>query len=106
METCVLLSARKYEFADDKGRPVQGVTLNYLTDDVEQEPDRRGLSPMTINAPLELWHQLGQVPGVYELDFKQRPGLKGRPQLSVVAAKFRAPLDHLLRVAPAAPVAE
>ncbi len=96
METCVLLSARRYQFTDDKGAPVQGVTLTYLTGDVETTGDRRGLSPLTINAPVDVFSSLSVVPGVYGMEFKQRPGKNGRPTLQVTGVRFEAALDGLL----------
>jgi hypothetical protein len=94
MENCLLLSARRYQFADDKtGRAVEGVSLTYVTADVEHEPDRLGMAPLTISAPFELWPSLGALPGVYQLDLKQRPGKNGRPTLTCVGARFVSPVD-------------
>jgi hypothetical protein len=102
METCVLLAARSYDFTDDTGKNVKGVTLTYLTGDVEVSGERRGAFPMTINAPSEIATSLSTLPGVYDLDFKQRPGPKGRPVLQVVGVKFKAALDGMFKPAPAA----
>ena len=99
MDTCVLLSARSYDFKDDQGRSVQGVTLSYLTGDVETTGDRRGVFAMSINAQPEIFAQLGPVPGIYDMDFKQRPGPKGKPVLQVVGLKFKAPLTGMLAAA-------
>jgi hypothetical protein len=88
MERCVVLSARRYSFRDDTGKQVDGVTIHYLTGDVENEPDRRGMEPLTITGPLDLFPTLQTVPGVYEMDFRQRPGPRGRPTLQVTGARF------------------
>jgi hypothetical protein len=96
METCVLLSARRYDFTDDAGKRVEGVTINYLTGDVDTEPDRRGVAPLTISAPSELFGTLGALPGLYEVEFKQRAGKNNRPTLMLTSAKFRTALDGLL----------
>jgi hypothetical protein len=94
LEKCIILSARQYDFNDkDTGRNVRGVTLNYLTADVEQEPERRGMPVLTISAAFELWPSLSVVPGVYELDLKQRPGKNGRPTLTCTGVTFIAPVD-------------
>lgn len=92
MERCIILAARRYDFKDDSGRRVEGVTLNYLTGDPDREPDRRGLSPLTIGAPVEVWHQLQQLPGVYAITFRQRPGQRGRPTLQATAVEYVAPV--------------
>jgi len=101
METCLVLGARCYDFQDEGGKRVVGVTVNYVTNDVETAADRRGCSPLTISGPQELWRDLGPLPGYYEVDFKQRPGKGGRPQLQVVKLRFLAPLD-LVYVPPVA----
>lgn len=97
METAILLSARRYDFNDDKGKSVQGVTLQYLTGDTENTDTDRGCSVFTITAPFDVWDALKTIPGVYDMDFKQRPGKGGRPTLQCVAANFKAPFDALTK---------
>ena len=97
METCVVLGARSYSFTDDKGKPVSGVSVTYLTGDVEQEADRKGAFPLTINGPIELAASFPALPGVYDMDFRQRPGVKGKPTLQVVGANFKHALDGFLK---------
>lgn len=97
METTILLSARRYDFNDDKGASVKGVTLQYLTGDTENTDTGRGCSVFTITAPFDVWLALKTVPGVYDLDFKQRPGKGGRPTLQCVSANFKAPFDALTK---------
>ena len=93
METCVLLSARRYDFKDEAGKQVEGVTLTYITDNVETEGDTRGCQPLSVAGESSVWSKLGAVPGIYDLDFKQRPGPKGRPTLKLVDVKFKEALD-------------
>lgn len=90
MQECLVLSARRYDFKDDEGRRVEGVTLTYLTGDVDREADRRGQSPLSIPAPVDVWHQLQAVPGFYQVDFRQRPGKGGRPALQAVGLEYLA----------------
>jgi len=93
METCVLLSARRYDFKDDGGKQVEGVTLTYITENVETEGDTRGCQPMSVAGAASVWSKLGAVPGIYDLDFKQRPGPKGKPTLQLVDVKFVSPVE-------------
>lgn len=95
METCVLLSARRYDFKDDAGKQVEGVTLTYITDNVETEGDTRGCQPMSVVGELAVWSKLDTVPGLYDLDFKQRPGPKGKPTLKLVDMKFVGPVEFM-----------
>lgn len=88
MQRCIILAARRYDFRDDDGQRREGCTLVYLTGDEDHESDRRGLFPLTIGAPLGVWHDLRELPGHYLVDFKQRPGKGGRPQLQAVGVQF------------------
>ncbi len=96
METCILLAARRYQFADDKGRSVEGVSLTYLTGDTDDSTDQRGMFPMSITAPLEAFGALQAVPGLYDMDFKQRPGKGGKPTLQCVSLRFKRAVTGLL----------
>ncbi len=94
MERCIVMTARRYDFKDEAtGRRIEGVTLTYVTGDVEEQQDYRGRSVMSIPAPADVWHQLQALPGVYGVDFKQRPGPKGRPTLQAVGLQFLSDAD-------------
>ncbi len=98
MEKCVILSARAYDFEDARNQQIKGVSLIYITGDCENTEQRRGVFPMTVSGTSEVFRSITSVPGVYELDFKQRPGRYGKPALVVVGAKLCAPLTPLLQV--------
>lgn len=85
----LVLNAKRYSFANDNGEKVEGTTLQYLDpEEVVTEENRRGAEVMTITVPLDFYEQLTQVPGLYDLGFKQRPGKNGRPTLTVTSAWF------------------
>ena len=88
---CLVLGARRYDFKDDDGAPVKGVTLYYLTGDAEAEENQVGEIPMQVSAPLAVFHQLDQLPAVYDVQFKQRPGRGGRPTLQAVGLSYSGP---------------
>jgi hypothetical protein len=88
VEKCLLLSARQYDFKNDAGEHVAGITLNYLTLDAPLGGNTLGCPPLTINAPADLWPHLGELPGYYDMDFRQRPGPKGKPVLMVTGVRF------------------
>ncbi len=93
LERCLLLSARRYDFNDDKGKRVAGVKVSYVMGDVDAQDEERGLAPLSINAPFELWPELVTLPGLYDVDFKQRPGANGKPTLQLVKVSLLQPLD-------------
>ncbi len=96
METTILLSARRYDFKDEAtGKTVQGVNLQYVTRERDDSDDQRGCLMFTISAPFEVWEQLKAIPGVYDMDFKQRPGKGGRPTLQCVSATYKGSFDAL-----------
>lgn len=106
METCIVLGARRYEFKDESGQTVRGVSFEYLTGDTGDGVEQKGATVMKISAAPEVFGQLQAVPGVYDMDFKQRPGKGGRPTLQLVAVKFRQSMEAMfngLQQRPAAP---
>lgn len=88
MENCLILGARRYSFKDEQGQQREGVTLTYLTGEVETEGDRLGASPMSISGPLDIWRDLRTLPGYYEMEMRQRPGKNGRPSLHLAGVRF------------------
>jgi hypothetical protein len=96
LDTCIVLSARRYEFKDDQGEMVRGVTFEYLTGDTGDGVNDKGSPVMKITGSPEVFGQLQAVPGVYDMDFKQRPGKNGRPSLQLVSVNFRQSMEAML----------
>ena len=89
---CLVLGARRYDFKDDDGGRVEGVTLHYLTLDGSQDGttgDQLGEIPLQVSAPASLFHQLTEVPALYDVDFRQRPGRGGRPTLQAAGVSYQ-----------------
>jgi hypothetical protein len=95
VERCLVLSARRYSFDDAAGKHVEGAMLTYLTGVPEREADRRGCEPMTAPVPGEVYSELGALPAVCDLEFRQRPGPKGRPTLTITSVGRVQPVDLL-----------
>ena len=90
----LVLNAKRYGFTNDDGERVEGTTLQYLEPgELVTEENRRGAEVLTISAPFDFYDQLTQVPGMYDLGFRQRPGKNGRPTLTVTSARYLAPSD-------------
>lgn len=88
METCLVLYARAYDFKSAGGDQVTGCSVVYLTGDVENTANARGCQPLTVTAPASMAAQFEELPGYYDMDFKQRPGPKGKPTLQLSSVKF------------------
>lgn len=87
---CLVLGARRYSFRDDDGARVEGATLHYLTLDGESatDGDQRGEIPLQVSAPLAVFSDLAELPGYYDVDFRQRPGPRGRPTLQATGVSY------------------
>lgn len=96
MERVVILSARRYEFDDEKARRIEGTTVTYVADDPVDDAMVKGLAPLSISAPVAVFHQLQDVPGVYDIDLKMRPGKGGKATISLVGVQFVASVPSLL----------
>lgn len=94
-QNVIVMLARRYGFTDDDKRRVEGVSLTYF--DAEQEPngggERRGLDLLTISGDLANFDRLHEVPGLYELQFTQKPGKGGRPSLALAGLTFVEPVS-------------
>lgn len=85
---CVVLGARRYDFKDDAGGRVEGVTLHYLTQDGIEDANQKGNIPLQVSAPSDVYHQLSQVPAEYDIEFRQRPGRGGKPTLTAAGVSY------------------
>jgi hypothetical protein len=85
----ILLSAKPWAMADEKtGEMRSGVVVHYSDGIAANSPQERGIFPMKISAGVELWGQLGALPGVYECDLKMRPSRDGKASLTLLGVKF------------------
>jgi hypothetical protein len=87
------LGARRYDFKDDDGARIEGVTLHYLTSDQDGGEDQKGTIPLQVSAPPSTFHQLEVLPGRYDVDFRQRPGRGGKPTLTASGVDYLGPIS-------------
>jgi hypothetical protein len=89
METALIISADRYEFADEKSGEIRkGITVHYINDYREDTDKAIGFKPIKAPATLEVFEAVrkGSAPALYELDFRTRPGQEGKPTLTIVKA--------------------
>lgn len=79
-----ILYARPYEFEGKQGQTVQGVELTCVDGVILQEKDGRGWVPLRYTASADLFEQLPELPGMYEVELQIRPGYKGKPTPYIV----------------------
>lgn len=83
----LVLGVKKYDFQPDRGERLSGVKVTYV-DQSENTPTHKGFPVMTVSGPVELFDQFSNLPGLYDLNFRQRPNSKGQPVLVLSSAKF------------------
>lgn len=96
METTLILSADRWELTDDKtGELRSGVVLYYVNQYRDPTDRAIGLRPTKTSATPEVFETVrkGGAPGLYQLDFRTRPGKEGKPTLVAAKAEFLRKLD-------------
>lgn len=88
MERCLVLNVKIFDFEAEEGRRIKGCNMTYVTGVPEASQNRRGLTPMTVPISDELYEMMQSVPGVWEVQFSQRPGRGGKPTLTATRAKY------------------
>lgn len=88
----IVTGIKPYDFTDDKGRHVAGIKVYYF-DAEPEEAGARGYFPLNLSVPAEQAVNFAAVPGVYDLDFKQKADAKGRPMLTLRSVQFIEPVE-------------
>lgn len=89
---CLVIAAKSYNFKNDAQEQVSGTNVYYLDPVMrEDSPEQTGLLPLKVPALATVFAKLlpENLPGIYELDFRQRPDSKGRPILTLADVKFK-----------------
>lgn len=88
----IVTGIRPYDFVDDKGRPVSGIKVYYFDSEPEVQ-GARGYFPLNLSVPADQAANFAAVPGVYDLEFKQKADAKGRPVLTLRSVQFVEPVE-------------
>lgn len=91
----IVLAVTRHAFTGEDGREVALCKVHYLGDEYIEE-DARGLGVLNISGGLDLWDNFQTVPGVYQLEFGQRPGRYGRPMVTLQGAELVESLEGVL----------
>lgn len=87
----LVLHVRPFSFRDDKNKLVEGASVTYLDPHNDTDEGEKGYAPLTITASLDVVKDFLQVPGHYQMEFRQRRGAKGRPTISLTGALLETP---------------
>lgn len=91
----LIIGAKRYSFINkDTGEHISGLNVHYLDPAYREDNNNtKGLLPIKITALDKVFDQLSEIPGIYEVDFRQRPGQGSKPVLTLVNAILIKPVE-------------
>lgn len=93
MSKHIVTGVRPFNFANDDGEKVQGVTVFYLDTHNESSEYAKGHTALNLTLIGDHLNKFKQLPGVYDLDFRQSRDSKGRPTLRLQDLEFVKPFS-------------
>lgn len=94
MAKYLVLSAKPYDFENDKGDRIQGVKLSYVSKRPSSREGEKGHPPMIASVTnMDLANKIDIVPAIYDLEFEQVPGKNNKPELLLVDVSFLDSID-------------
>jgi len=91
MSKHIVTGVRPFNFLNDAGEKVQGITVHYLDTVNENSEYGKGHAALNLTMIGEHESKFKQIPGIYELDFRQARDQKGRPVLKLQEVVFHKP---------------
>lgn len=82
----LVLGARRISFQGTSGY-VDVTKVTYIEGEPEYTGEQKGYLPMTVTADVYVFGSI-TGPGIYEVEFRQRPDSKGRPVLTMTKAEL------------------
>ncbi|CAM3319457.1 hypothetical protein FITA111629_15585 [Filibacter tadaridae] len=89
----IVTAIRPFNFANDDGEKVQGVTVYYLDTTNENSEYGQGHAALNLTLIGEHSQKFTKLPGVYDLDFRQARDTKGRPVLKLQDVQYLKPFN-------------
>ncbi|MBY0264079.1 MAG: hypothetical protein K2P90_01390 [Holosporales bacterium] len=95
MSKHIVTAIKPFDFMDDKDKHISGVKVYYFDSEPETDGDALGYFPLNLTLPLEHAGKFVAVPGVYEMDFKQKSDAKGKPVLALRKIEYVSPVEFV-----------
>ena len=92
MSDYVVLSARPYDFTNDKNERITGLKLSYVNPAVKQD-GVIGFEPMIASVDANFEEQLRDIPGKYQMDFEVVTGPRNKPVVQLNKIEFVSPVS-------------
>lgn len=93
MSNHIVTGVRSFNFVNDDGEKVQGVTVYYLDSFNEDSEYGKGHTSLNLTMIGDHMAKFPELPGVYDLNFRQARDQKGRPVLRLQGVEFVRPHD-------------
>jgi len=89
MEEYLVLGYKSYDFDNKEGERIAGNNVYYLDLMMaDYDANVKGSIPLNTSCTPLVKEQLKVLPGFYKLDFRQKPGAKGKATLVLANAEF------------------
>lgn len=92
MSKHIVIGTNPFDLVDEHGQRVQGVKVYYLDSDPEDSNGAKGFFPLNLSIMGDHVNDFKDVPGAYDLEFKQRRDKTGKPVLSLRNVEFIKPV--------------
>ncbi|MNM75146.1 hypothetical protein D3C81_869220 [compost metagenome] len=91
----IVLSAKPYDFENNKGERINGVKISYVNRKPSSRDGEYGNPPMitTCSNDSIKGKRLEECPAIFDLDFEQVTGKNNRPELLLTDIEYIAPVD-------------
>lgn len=91
----IVLSARPYDFENNKGERVKGVKISYINKKPSVKEGEFGHPPFLTSISLDSikGKRLEECPAVFELEFEQVTGKNNKPEIVLTDLEYVAPVD-------------
>lgn len=93
MSNHIVTGVRPFNFANDDGEKVQGITVYYLDTVNENSEYGKGHSALNLTLIGDHSDKFSVIPGIYDLTFRQARDNKGRPTLRLQDAEYLQPFS-------------
>lgn len=95
MTEAVIFFASRYDFTDEKGTQRKGAKAKYFFPEKAEGENKEGVEYMESPMPFELFEALKHytLPGVFEIDFRMKPGRDNKPEMALVKAQFKKKVE-------------
>lgn len=98
MSKYIVLSAKPYDFEDNKGKNISGVRISYINRKPSSRDGEYGNPPLITKCSLDVikGKRLEECPAVFDLEFEQVTGKNNKPELLLTELDYVAPVDFSL----------